>query len=826
MNNLGEHSLAKKPLQCPVSGGQEQLWLQDEAIICSESSFSEPCQIDVAKLDTAITRAEETTEISQPPEAGVQSLVTVSLPSETALESCEASHAAQAVQLPHQLQENDGTQAEGSTMDVDMLVGSQPSDCMTSTSGEPLGSDSQVDIEDSVLTLKAPSVNNPKKISLSSYILKKARQMEQTRAEGPILVPQGDDQHTTELETMGDGSYITRLKLQVMNDIDEANAEETIIAATRGSADASASYTLEIETQSPTPPHSHDNPSAETVVAIDILDKTIDKPDIQALVLGTAKQGSSELKAIGTYSKFQPGCLPQSYETFGSPEPEACEVGQEVGGDVSLNSRGVEEYPMLPNPIMPQLGTGGAIARFLQSKESDKAAEWSFWGSTAAPKVNFTLVKPLAPRDSGPVPSIFRIVGPKPKISLPQQSKTVIMSSHTKAMNNQPTAGTTVATPEAPIAMPDLSKFKQPNIAGQPAAEVVLQRNAIFLTDDGNVTTFPPGAAAASSDTYVQNAGVEMKDGEVLVDVKQTQGHGHEAPTELFPQPFVDRLRELEDIQYDTLNGEKRSDGVEYKARDVDRDASRPPGSPVGGQLPAALRCPECLRFHHGRCSRPSLPCILCGGQHWVKQCNCKSLRLAKTYRPGISCTKCHFMHKNKCPTKDACPICLQVHEDLCFKPSGTCRYCGSEHWENSCPRWEQLDEEMGFYKPEEDNAFKVEDMAERVAKFWSSEAPYFDNLGGKQQERLDIGPRECITQDDFLKVVDRRDELRRLPPTYANAKAVKRDLMSALLGKNGQGFANAGKRGPAYSDHSPIHRENEMKVCRTPSPKTWRCDS
>ncbi|KAF8429718.1 hypothetical protein EV426DRAFT_582522 [Tirmania nivea] len=464
---------------------------------------------------------------------------------------------------------------------------------------------------------------------------------------------------------------------------------------------------------------------------------------------------------------------------FGSPEPETCGVDQEVSADAaeSNTKSKVEEYPILPNPVMPQLGTGGAIASFLQSNEKDKATEWSFWGSTA-------------------VPSGFKVVGPKPKIPLPQQDETV--SSCAKAVNNLPTASTT-------LPIPDLNK--QSNTASQPAAEVVSQRNAIFLTEDGKITTFPPGAAAASSDTYMKDTSVEMKDGERLADAQR----GQESPTELVPQPFVARLRELEDIQYDTQKSERRYDGVEHKARDVDKNTSL--DGVVGGQLPVALRCPECLRFHHGRCSRPSQPCILCGGQHWVKQCNCRSLRLAKTYRPGISCTRCRFMHKNKCPTADACPICLRIHKGLCLKPSGTCRYCGKEHWENSCPRWEQLDEEMGFFvEPEEGKALKAADMAGRVARFWDPDAPYFDKLKTKLLEEIDIEPGECITQDDFLKVVSKRDELRRLPPTYANAKAVKRDVMSTLLGKNGSGFAYARPRDGAYRDHSPIHRGNEMK--------------
>ena len=891
LGELGEYLSTKKLQQTTtplVSDGQEHLRSPGEVPICSASSSSESCQTDMVVSEAAVTRTGETIVLTRPPEAAVHSTVIAPSLPETAPESLDAVPVAQAVRPPHQSQE--GSQVEGWSMGVEVPMEVPQLEPTAPIIGKPFGPESQVEASDSALTLSASSSGpqNRRKISLSSYKQKKARQAGPTRAEGLSVGPQGDGQHTTQLELMSD----------------EGNARKKDSAA-MDTAGASP------ETQALTPPHSHDNSLAEnpptptmthggtnsngldlghgnralikfkfaqvaksvgdkiggnrlpvtkTIVMEKILGKPKPKPDKKTLVLETATAGSGQLGSVTTYSKFQPGCLPQVDEPFGSPEPEACEIDQGASVDATganTDSKKVEEYPILSNPVMQQLGTGGAIASFLQSKENDKAAEWSFWGSAPAPKVSIVKMQQLGtggaiasflqskendkaaewsfwgsapapkvsivkssapivhvahnqvqssgqhePMASSAVPSGFKIMEPKPKTPLSQQSKTV--SSRAKGRHNQPTASTTTpGTPGTPMLEPN--KQLQSNTIGQPAAEIVSQRNAVFLTDDGKITTFPPGATTASSDTYVLSASVEVKDGEGPAD-------GQEFPTELFPQLFVARMRELEDIQYDAHKSERHSDAVEYKARDVDRDA--PPDGAVGGQLPAALRCPECLRFHHGRCNRPSLPCILCGGQHWVKQCNCKSLRLAKTYRPGISCTRCRFMHKNQCPTGDACPICLRVHEDLCLKPSGTCRYCGREHWENSCPRWEQLDEEMGFcYEPGEDKAFQVADMAERVVKFWDPSAPYFGRLKTKQQGKLDIEPGECVTQGDFLQLVDRRDELRRLPPTYANAKAVKRDLMSTLFGKNGP---NVGQRDRAYRDRSPIGRENEVKVCRT----------
>jgi len=129
---------------------------------------------------------------------------------------------------------------------------------------------------------------------------------------------------------------------------------------------------------------------------------------------------------------------------------------------------------------------------------------------------------------------------------------------------------------------------------------------------------------------------------------------------------------------------------------------------------------------------------------------------------------------------------------------------------ENGCPRWEQLDEEMGFFdEPEEDKVSLVADMAGMVVGFWGPDAPFIDKIKDIFQES-DIERGECIIQEGFLRVVNRRDEMRRLPPTYANAKAVKRDHMSTLLGNNG-----LGQRDPVGS---PI----DVKVCRTPHFKIW----
>jgi len=660
--------------------------------------------------------------------------------------------------------------------DLAIILNAAPdtSDLMTSTIDEQLESDSQLGISDLAITLNAALDMNEAEAQLSDPMASTIdAQLESNSRLGmsDLAVTLNEVPDTNEAEAQLSGPTTSTVDEQLesesrlgisdlaitLNEVpDTGEGEAQLSDPTTSTVDeplesdsrlgiSDLEITLNIpstigptdaslKTQSPTPSHSHDNlptgtvdPQASTI--------TQESSDSNGEDQRHGNRVLIKSQIAPLYSKFQPEPLPQDDEMFSSPSPETCWVDQEASFGIAganADSEKVEEYPILPNPVMPQLGTGGAIASFLQSKESDKAAEWSFWGSTTAPKVNLTM----------PVVHVAH-----------NQAQSSGLKSHT---------------------------------AGQPAAEVVSQRSAIFLTDEGKVTTFPPGAAAGRPGIYIQNTNVEMKG-------ERTQ----ESLTGLFPQPFVDRLRELEDIQYDTEEGEIRSDGVEYKARDVNRDT--PPDGAVGGQLPAALRCPECLRFHYGRCNRPSQPCILCGGQHWVKQCNCKSLRLAKIYRPGISCTRCRFMHKNQCPSENACPICLRVHEDLCLKPSGTCRYCGKEHWENSCSRWEQLDEEMGFFgEPEE--ASKIVDMAVRVAEFWDSDAPYFDRLKTKE---LDIEPRKCVTQDDFLKVVDRRDELRRIPPTYAGAKAVKFD---------GPGFTNAGQgRSPS------TRREDGMKVCQTP---------
>ena len=62
--------------------------------------------------------------------------------------------------------------------------------------------------------------------------------------------------------------------------------------------------------------------------------------------------------------------------------------------------------------------------------------------------------------------------------------------------------------------------------------------------------------------------------------------------------------------------------------------------------------------------------------------------------------------------------------------------------------------------------------------------APYFGKMKDTLQES-DIELGECIKQENSLRVVNRRDELRRLPTTYGNAKAIRPEHMSTLPVKN-----------------------------------------
>ncbi|RPB24457.1 hypothetical protein L211DRAFT_166018 [Terfezia boudieri ATCC MYA-4762] len=435
-NELGEHPSEEKQQQAvkrPVNDAQEQLCPQHEAVVFSASP-SEPCQIDIAESQAVVTRAEESTAVTQPPEAVMQSTATILPSSETVLESLGASPTPQAALLPHQLQEC--AQAEGTATNVDILVEVQISDPMTPAVDEvdePLESDSRARVEtnDLAITLNAPStksLQNRKKIPLSSYKPKKTRQARPTctRVEGSPPVPQGNEQHTAQLETIGDGLHIT--ESQAMTN--EANIEETVTAAT-DPANASPKTQFPtpttilgaetVDPQTSTMTHESNNNKGLDLAVGDraqmkstfaLLAKTFDdkhkgkgvpatkpavtevaKLDKQALVLETAKEGNPQLKTATTYSKCQPGPLQQSGD-IGLPELETCGADQEGSFDnagPNASSEEVEGYPILPNPVIPQL-TCEAVVSYLQSKKDDKAAEWNFWASTAAPKVNLTVV--------------------------------------------------------------------------------------------------------------------------------------------------------------------------------------------------------------------------------------------------------------------------------------------------------------------------------------------------------------------------------------------------------------------------------------------------
>lgn len=424
-----------------------------------------------------------------------------------------------------------------------------------------------------------------------------------------------------------------------------------------------------------------------------------------------------------------------------------------------------DSFPILYNPVLPQLENRGAVANFLKSKENDKATEWSFWGSTPKPTTQ--------PENSS--------IGTKSEDSV----------------------GTTLDHQIKPKAKQGQEKF-QDSTASQSKASLVpmgqregigsgphkqneedrpYQHIAVFATEDGRLTPRPPDLEGTRrwgnelGNSWLQGKSKTTPD---FMDSSKAPIHleypGKERSDPRVPKSFLNRLGELDD----------------HNGRSI--DTRTPESSLVGGQLPVALRCPTCCRFHMGDdCGEAPAGCIICGGRHWVKQCDAAAKAIASTFRPGISCNRCGMMHKNMCPSRTACPVCLRIHTGLCLKPSGTCRYCGAQHWENGCPRWVALDEETGFSSVNSHTTRTVKKMSDLVMRRFGC-GKYFGSLnnrdGGPNRQyeapKYPFNPMEIRTIPDMLNYLNDQDARRCLPPTYSNAKAIKRDANSILRGKGG----------------------------------------
>lgn len=235
-------------------------------------------------------------------------------------------------------------------------------------------------------------------------------------------------------------------------------------------------------------------------------------------------------------------------------------------------------------------------------------------------------------------------------------------------------------------------------------------------------------------------------------------------------------------------------------------------GRTSGVGLPMALRCPTCCRFHMGTdCGPAPAPCIVCGGDHWVKQCNAQAKMLATTYRPGISCPECKTMHKKDCPLPGSCPICLRVHDGLCLKPSGTCRYCGGVHWENGCIRWQTLDEEMGYSAGQAEAKGVRMDMRSLVSEYYSHS--YGKVVKGRDQSlpsQTPPPPKQNLPGSYQAIAAEQRS----IVPTYATAKAIKRGSGARRRSRSREakeykesmmrGDNATGSKSPSYKRRSP----------------------
>lgn len=427
-----------------------------------------------------------------------------------------------------------------------------------------------------------------------------------------------------------------------------------------------------------------------------------------------------------------------------------------------------DPFPILHNPVLPQLENSGAVANFLKSKENDKATEWSFWGQTPKPTTQPANSPHLSGAGIKSEASMSTTLGhlTKPK---PIQGQEEYQDSQSKAH----------VTSLAPVGQQESIGLELQKPIGK---DHPYQNIAIFATEDGRLTKCPPDIEGAKQwENELGNPWLKSKSKTAPDCVDLSKGNirsdisNKERSDPRVSASFINRLGELEDL-----------DG-----RSIDPQA--PENGPVGGQLPIALRCPICCRFHMGNdCGEAPANCIICGGKHWVKQCDAAAKAIALTFRPGISCNRCRMMHKNMCPSHIACPICLRIHNGLCLKPSGTCRYCGAQHWENGCPRWAALDEETGFSSATSHTARSVKRMSDLVMKRFGCGGKYYESLsnhdGGLNRQfeapMYPFNPVDICTVPDMLNYLNDQDAKRCFPPTYTNAKAIKRDVNSILRGK------------------------------------------
>ncbi|KAI5808036.1 hypothetical protein DFH27DRAFT_544178 [Peziza echinospora] len=434
-----------------------------------------------------------------------------------------------------------------------------------------------------------------------------------------------------------------------------------------------------------------------------------------------------DLSQIPESREQSPAILSHSEDIFQSSA--ACD-----GSSDDENNDTEIPLQMPPNPILPKLQTGSAMASFLKSNESDVAAGWK-WGAT------LTLPTPSLPQSTSP---------------------------SQRATERSPVPADTKSLHDTHPSMQIVPKERRYGAHIYKKDVVVLNYddtpiNSREMDDSGQShkiqrqsTTSENGNAHAVR----QNLNMPMMDpGRVSAIAREESNHSND----FYPQ-----------------RGRQSTPPVKRPQRVYEEDEDS--DGPVGGKLPIALRCPTCCRFHMGNdCGPAPAPCVICGEDHWVKMCNAQAKQISLIYRPGISCKKCRLMHKKECPIEDACSICLRLHTGLCLKPSGTCRYCGSQHWENGCPRWQALDEEMGYSAgPAEPRGFRMGmDMASKVMNYYGQSGKYDK---GSESTRYRARSNNSASNDQRRAHVDNLPEQvhRFLPPTYETAKAIKRSAFGA----------------------------------------------
>ena len=492
------------------------------------------------------------------------------------------------------------------------------------------------------------------------------------------------------------------------------------------------------------------------------------------------------------------------------------------------------EY-VAPNPVIPQLATGGAIANFVKANENKQVSEWK-WGATTTVNANnppsSTIVQSRG-RTKPEEDPILQAARQKVMDTCPQPKNVEAARVEKATQNpipvfeggyrNKKTARGAVGVyygPESAVTIPNA-----PAVDAQ--ALFTFRREALPKVGDSNVLMKPEnGQGQWNPSAYIRPRNADhtqnyqsdhtqnyqfdrdeyaesLEEGQVdegpyqqSSNYKSTRREGEfsRSTAEQCKQQSIDGYLQVhsstslsrnkkaqhtmsEEVgdrsnRSNEFTEEQHGITLMYDHKDMpDLGGSetppflrelhnelikRPPKGPLGGQLPVAIRCPDCCRFHLGsECGPAPSPCVICGGDHWVRKCDAKSKQIAIVYRPGISCRECRLMHKRECPFVGACPVCLRVHTGLCNKPSGTCRYCGELHWENGCPRWQALDEELGF--PAGAKGYK-EGMP--TTKYENSRG----SAGGHiQQNRMPPGPSPTTSTERFYQ------------PTYATAKSIRR---------------------------------------------------